>query len=100
MENTNPQSFKDVKIFAGDKFKSACDASYTNLNWKNDGNYKLHINLDMSLNNCSCDRMVYLSSIKNIYQTEMQKRTSFRLKEEEVEGMVAEMFCALRVVVL
>ena len=38
VENTNPQSFKDVKIFAGDKFKSACDASYTNLNWKNDGN--------------------------------------------------------------
>jgi len=34
VENTNPQSFKDVKVFAGDKFYSACDASYKNLIWK------------------------------------------------------------------
>ena len=37
VENTNPQSFQNVKVFAGDKFKPACDASYKNLIWKNDG---------------------------------------------------------------
>ena len=45
----------------------------------------------MSLNNCSCNRKVYLSSIKNIYQADMQKRISFCLKEGELEGKVVEM---------
>ena len=37
VENSNPQSFKDVRVFAGDKFHRARDASYKNLIWKNDG---------------------------------------------------------------
>ena len=37
VENTNPQSYGDVKVFAGDNFHSACDASYKNLIWKNSG---------------------------------------------------------------
>ena len=40
MENTNPQSYEDVKVFAGDKFYPACDASYKNLNWRKTGKYK------------------------------------------------------------
>ena len=53
---------------------------------RSDGKKKLNVTLDMSLNNCSCNRKVYLSSIKNIYQVDKQKRISFCLKEEEVEG--------------
>ena len=34
VENTNPQSFEDVKVFAGDKSYSASDASYKNLIWE------------------------------------------------------------------
>ena len=37
MENTNPQSFKDVKLFVGDNFYTATDASYKNLMWENMG---------------------------------------------------------------
>ena len=37
MENTNPQSFKDVKLFVGDNFYTATDASYKNLIWENIG---------------------------------------------------------------
>ena len=47
VENTNPQTFKDVKVFAGEKFTPACDASYKNLNWKNSGKYKLHTNMSL-----------------------------------------------------
>ena len=36
-ENTNPQSFKDVKVFMGDNFHTATDASYNNLMWENIG---------------------------------------------------------------
>jgi len=35
VENTNPQSFKDVKVFVGDNFYPATDASYNNLMWEN-----------------------------------------------------------------
>ena len=45
MENTNPQSYEDVKVFAGDSYTLASDASYKNLKWtdggKNNGKYKL-----------------------------------------------------------
>ena len=34
VENTNPQSFGDVKVFAGDKFSTASDATYKNLKWE------------------------------------------------------------------
>ena len=37
VENTNPQSFKDVKLFVGDNFYTATDASYKNLMWENIG---------------------------------------------------------------
>ena len=37
MENTNPQSFKDVKLFVGDNFYTATDASYKNLIWESIG---------------------------------------------------------------
>ena len=37
VENTNPQSFKDVKLFVGDNFYTATDASYKNLIWENIG---------------------------------------------------------------
>ena len=60
VENTNPQSFKDVKVFVGDKFHSACDASYKNFIWKNDGKQKLHVTRDMSFN-CMCNRIYHLS---------------------------------------
>ena len=43
MENTNPQSFEDVKVFAGDNFYPAADASYMNLKWENKGNKELLI---------------------------------------------------------
>ena len=37
VENTNPKSFKDVKLFVGDNFYKATDASYKNLIWENIG---------------------------------------------------------------
>ena len=37
VENTNPQSFKDVKVFMGDNFYAATNASYNNLMWENIG---------------------------------------------------------------
>ena len=53
MENTNPQSYEDVKVFAGDQFYPASDASYKNLKWtdngKNDGKYKLHVTRNINL---------------------------------------------------
>ena len=36
-ENRNPQSFKDVKVFMGDNFHTATDATYSNLMWENIG---------------------------------------------------------------
>ena len=36
MENTNPQSFTDVKVFAGDNFYPASDATFNNLIWEQD----------------------------------------------------------------
>ena len=36
-ENTNPQSFEDVKVFMGDNFHTATDATYNNLMWENIG---------------------------------------------------------------
>ena len=38
MENTNPQSFKDVKVFVGDNFHQASDATYKNLIWEQNSN--------------------------------------------------------------
>ena len=35
MENTNPKSFTNVRVFAGDKSKPAANASYRNLLWEN-----------------------------------------------------------------
>merc|ERR1711874_417440 len=35
VENTNPQSFEDVKVYAGGKFNPASDATYRNLIWEN-----------------------------------------------------------------
>ena len=35
MENTNPKTFTNVKVYAGDKSKPAADASYRNLLWEN-----------------------------------------------------------------
>ena len=37
VENTNPQSFEDVRVFVGGKFNPASDATYKNLNWENKG---------------------------------------------------------------
>ena len=37
MENTDPKTFQDVRIFAGDNFYVASDASYRNLIWENTG---------------------------------------------------------------
>jgi len=34
VENTNPQSFEDVKVFAGNNFYPASDATYKNLIWE------------------------------------------------------------------
>ena len=34
MENKEPRTFKDVKVFAGDKFLKAADASYSHLVWE------------------------------------------------------------------
>ena len=35
VENTNPKTFTNIRVFAGDKSKPAADASYRNLSWKN-----------------------------------------------------------------
>ena len=35
MENANPKTFTNVRVFAGDKSKPAADASYRNLSWEN-----------------------------------------------------------------
>ena len=35
VENKDPRTFKDVKVFAGDNFHTASDASYKNLVWEN-----------------------------------------------------------------
>ena len=35
VENKDPRTFKDVKVFAGDNFYIASDASYKNLVWEN-----------------------------------------------------------------
>ena len=35
MELLNPKAFSDVKVFAGDRFYPASDASYKNLVWEN-----------------------------------------------------------------
>ena len=37
VENKDPRAFKDVKVFAGDNFNHASDASYRNLIWENIG---------------------------------------------------------------
>ena len=37
MENTKPKVFEDVKVFAGDNFFKASDATYKNLIWENNG---------------------------------------------------------------
>ena len=64
MENTNPHSYENVKVFASDGYTAASDASYKNLKWtdggKNDGKYKQHAtrNIIFILN-----RKVSLSSI-------------------------------------
>ena len=36
-ENTDPRRFEAVKVFAGDDFYSAADATYRNLNWTDGG---------------------------------------------------------------
>lgn len=38
VENTTPQSFEDVKVFAGDNFHLASDVTYKNLVWESNGN--------------------------------------------------------------
>ena len=43
MENTNHQSFEDVKVFVGDNFYPASNANYKNLNWVNKGNKELYL---------------------------------------------------------
>ena len=35
VENKDPRTFKDVKVFAGDNFHSSPDASFKNLVWEN-----------------------------------------------------------------
>ena len=40
VENTNPQSFEDVKVFVGGKFNPASDATYKNLVWESNANGK------------------------------------------------------------
>ena len=35
VQNNNPSSFSDVKVFAGDSYHDAVDASYSNLKWEN-----------------------------------------------------------------
>ena len=35
VENKDPKTFKDVKVFAGDNFHSSPDASFKNLVWEN-----------------------------------------------------------------
>ena len=35
VENKDPRTFKDVKVFAGDNFHPAADATYRNLVWEN-----------------------------------------------------------------
>ena len=37
VENKNPQSYEDVKVFAGDDYYSAPAASYKNLIWESKG---------------------------------------------------------------
>merc|ERR1719305_2168022 len=37
VENKDPRTFRDVKVFAGDNFHPAADATYRNLVWKNLG---------------------------------------------------------------
>ena len=37
VENNNPQSFKNVKVFVGDNFYTATDATYNNLMWEKIG---------------------------------------------------------------
>ena len=43
IENTNPKTFTNIRVFAGDKSKPAADASYRNLKWEN-------FNIDQSYN--------------------------------------------------
>jgi len=38
VENTKPRSFEDVKVFVGDYFYPASDATYKNLIWETNGN--------------------------------------------------------------
>ena len=35
VENKDPKTFEDVKVFAGNNFMPAADASYRNLVWEN-----------------------------------------------------------------
>ena len=35
VENTNPKTFTNISVFAGDNQKPAADASYQNLSWEN-----------------------------------------------------------------
>ena len=37
MENKDPKTFQDVKVFAGNNFVSAADVTYRNLVWENIG---------------------------------------------------------------
>ena len=41
IKNSNPRTFSNVKVFAGDNFHPAADASYKNLVWESSwGNYE------------------------------------------------------------
>ena len=44
IENDNPKTFTNIKVFAGDKSKPAADASYKNLVWEN-----LHANQSLNI---------------------------------------------------
>ena len=47
VENTNPKTFTDVRVFAGDNFKPAADASYRNF----DAGPNFHIGSNVRMNN-------------------------------------------------
>ena len=46
--NSRVELLEDVKVFAGDKFHPAADATYKNLIWESKGNRKTFLSFDQT----------------------------------------------------
>ena len=60
VENKDPRTFKNVKIFAGDNFHNASSATYKNLEYKNlpEGNYLMILYFNLIKSDCPNNHLI------------------------------------------